>query len=61
MPFIRAPYITSVGPGVEVLSQIEDKIVAVRSGNILATAFHQELSKQNIVHNYFIDIINKKI
>lgn len=40
MTFIRAPYIQSVGSGVEVLAEVDGKIVAARQGNQLVTAFH---------------------
>jgi 5'-phosphate synthase pdxT subunit len=43
MTFIRAPYIESVGPGVEVLSRVEGRIVAARQGRQVVTAFHPEL------------------
>ncbi|MBQ9560703.1 MAG: pyridoxal 5'-phosphate synthase glutaminase subunit PdxT [Prevotella sp.] len=44
MTFIRAPYIhRALSPDVEILSTVDDHIVAARQGNILATAFHPEL------------------
>lgn len=43
--FIRAPHIVSVGPGVEVLSSVEDKMVAVSKGNILVYLFTRSLQK----------------
>lgn len=57
MTFIRAPYIGSVGNGVEILSIVEGKIVAARQGSQLAVAFHPELSSINVVHKYFLDMI----
>lgn len=54
--FIRAPYIAEVGPGVEVLARLGDKIVAVRHGRHLATAFHPELTDDLRVHRYFIGL-----
>ena len=43
--FIRAPIIERVGPGVEVLARLKDgRVVAVRQGNVIATAFHPELA-----------------
>jgi 5'-phosphate synthase pdxT subunit len=41
--FIRAPVFVEVGPGVEVLATFDGRPVAVRSGNLLAIAFHPEL------------------
>lgn len=55
--FIRAPYIESVGEGVEVLSKVDGKIVAAREKNQLVTAFHPELTKDLRVHKYFVDMI----
>ncbi len=57
MPFIRAPYIHAVGDDVEVLSVVNDKIVAAKQGKQLATAFHPELTKDDVVHKYFLDMI----
>jgi 5'-phosphate synthase pdxT subunit len=52
--FIRAPYAYEVPPEVEVLSRIEDKVVAVRYQNNLALSFHPELSEDTRIHEYFI-------
>ncbi|MDD7088748.1 MAG: pyridoxal 5'-phosphate synthase glutaminase subunit PdxT [Bacteroidales bacterium] len=53
MTFIRAPYIESVGAGVEVLSVVDGHIVAAREGNQLVTAFHPELDDCQVVYEYF--------
>jgi 5'-phosphate synthase pdxT subunit len=58
MTFIRAPYVLSVGEGVQVLSVVDEKIVAVREKNMLATAFHPELTNSTCIHEYFIQMIN---
>ena len=55
MTFIRAPYIESVGPNVEILSVVNDHIVAAREKNILVTSYHPELTSDNRVHQYFIE------
>ena len=57
MTFIRAPYIESVGEGVQVLSVVEGHIVAARQKNQLVTAFHPELCDDTTVHRYFLDMI----
>ena len=57
MRFIRAPYVDSVDEGVEILSVHEGRIVAVRYGNQLATAFHPELTDDDRVHRYFLSIV----
>jgi 5'-phosphate synthase pdxT subunit len=55
--FIRAPLIESVGPGVEVLSQLENgTIVAARQGNLMATSFHPELTRDGRFHEYFLKL-----
>ena len=53
--FIRAPFYEDVGPGVEVLSEIEGKVVAARGENILVTAFHPELTEDTRFHEYFLE------
>lgn len=58
--FIRAPLIHSVGPGVEVLATLDDgSIVAVRQNNLLATAFHPELTEDTRFHRYFLEMVRK--
>ena len=44
MTFIRAPYIAQVGPGVEILAEVNGHIVAARQGHQLVTSFHPELN-----------------
>ncbi|AKB69381.1 pyridoxal 5'-phosphate synthase glutaminase subunit PdxT [Methanosarcina mazei] len=53
--FIRAPGIVSCGPGVKVLSRLEGMIVAAEQGNVLALAFHPELTDDLRIHQYFLD------
>ena len=53
--FIRAPFFEDVGPGVEVLSEVEGKVVAARGENILVTAFHPELTEDTRFHEYFLE------
>jgi pyridoxal 5'-phosphate synthase pdxT subunit len=49
--FIRAPAIERVGPDVDVLAQLDDgRVVAVRQGNVIATAFHPELAGETRFH-----------
>lgn len=57
--FIRAPWIEECGEGVEILAQIDNHPVAVRSGNLLATSFHPELTRDNRIHRYFVETICK--
>ncbi len=53
--FIRAPFFEDVGPGVEVLSELEGRVVAARGENILVTAFHPELTDDTRFHEYFLE------
>jgi 5'-phosphate synthase pdxT subunit len=57
--FIRAPLVKKTMNGVKVLCKIGDRPVAVREGNVLATAFHPELTDDSRLHNYFIDMIKE--
>lgn len=61
MTFIRAPYVESAGKNVEVLSEVDGRIVAVREKNMLATAFHPELCDNTAVYEYFIGMINGSV
>jgi 5'-phosphate synthase pdxT subunit len=68
--FIRAPWVQSVGSSVEVLAQVQPgstgdpgalegvaRIVAVRSGGLLATSFHPEVTGERRIHQLFIQMI----
>lgn len=57
MVFIRAPYVEKAEDGVEILAQVDDRIVAVRERNMLATAFHPELSDDTRVHEFFLSMV----
>jgi len=59
MVFIRAPYIESVGKDVEILGEVDGKIVAARENNLLATSYHPELTDNLETHKYFIDMMNR--
>jgi pyridoxal 5'-phosphate synthase pdxT subunit len=52
--FIRAPWIESHGPGVEVLASYDGHPVAVREGTVLASAFHPELTDDPRFHAIFM-------
>ena len=53
--FIRAPYITEVAAGVEVLAHYGEKIVCARQGRFLVAAFHPELTSDLRIHKYFVE------
>ena len=55
MEFIRAPYVESVSDGVEVLAEVDDRIVGVRYGKQLAVAFHPELGGDHRIHQWFLE------
>ena len=55
--FIRAPWVEDVGDGVEVLAEIDGHPVAVREGNVLAVAFHPELTGDGRLHEWLVDRI----
>ncbi|HSZ28391.1 MAG TPA: pyridoxal 5'-phosphate synthase glutaminase subunit PdxT, partial [Pseudonocardiaceae bacterium] len=59
--FIRAPWVERVGPGVEVLGEDPHtgRIVAVRQGPLLATAFHPELTPDRRLHRLFAEIVRE--
>ncbi|MRG26737.1 pyridoxal 5'-phosphate synthase glutaminase subunit PdxT [Laceyella tengchongensis] len=59
--FIRAPYIEKVGEGVDVLSVIEDKIVAARQDRLLCAAFHPELTDDVRFHAYFVEMVRESM
>ncbi|MDQ1251534.1 MAG: pyridoxal 5-phosphate synthase pdxT subunit, partial [Euryarchaeota archaeon] len=53
--FIRAPGIVGCGSGVKVLCRLEGMIIAAEQGNVLALAFHPELTDDLRIHKYFLD------
>jgi len=57
--FIRAPSVSDVGSGVDVLAKFNEKIVAVKKGNMIGVAFHPELTVDVSLHKYFVNLIKK--
>ncbi len=57
--FIRAPFIDRAGEGVKVLAEYKDKIIAAQQDNVLAVAFHPELSEDLRFHQYFLSMVPK--
>ncbi len=57
--FIRAPFVAEHGNSVEVLSTYRDRVVAVKQSNLLGTAFHPELTNNNLIHRYFADMVQR--
>ena len=58
--FIRAPSILEAGRDVQVLSKFNEKIIAVKQGNVIGTAFHPELTGDISLHKYFVNLIKAK-
>lgn len=54
MTFIRAPYIASANPEVDIMAEVDGHIVGVRYGHQLAISFHPELNSDRRIHEYFI-------
>jgi 5'-phosphate synthase pdxT subunit len=58
--FIRAPWLEHVGPAVQVLARSRDgHAVAVRAGSLLAVAFHPEISGDDRLHAYFVEMVKQ--
>ena len=55
--FIRAPFVSEVRPGVEVLAEFQGHPVMVREGNCLAASFHPELTDDTRIHQYFLPLV----
>jgi 5'-phosphate synthase pdxT subunit len=58
--FIRAPWVEEAGEGVEVLAEVDGHPVAVREGNVLAVAFHPELTGDGRLHEWLVDRIREQ-
>jgi pyridoxal 5'-phosphate synthase pdxT subunit len=55
--FIRAPWISDAGPGVEVLASVDGHAVAARQGRLLAISFHPELGEDDRLHRAFMKMV----
>lgn len=55
--FIRAPLILEVGSEVDVLSRHKDQVVAARQGHLMVASFHPELTDDERLHRYFLDLV----
>src|SRR5450432_3236676 len=61
MVFIRGPVIERVGSNVKVLAQYAGKPALVQKGQVMASAFHPELTSDTTVHRHFIDLVESEI
>jgi 5'-phosphate synthase pdxT subunit len=64
--FIRAPWVESIGAGVEILAQVSSgpaagRIVAVRHGRLMATSFHPEITGDARVHRLFVEQVEQVV
>lgn len=57
--FIRAPIVTETQDGVDVLTTLNNRIVAVKQGSIIGTSFHPELSGDVRLHRYFVHLVER--
>ncbi|MFT8314195.1 MAG: pyridoxal 5'-phosphate synthase glutaminase subunit PdxT [Clostridium sp.] len=57
--FIRAPFITKLGEGVESIYELKGNIVAARENNMLVTSFHPELTDNLDFHRYFLSMCSE--
>ena len=55
--FIRAPSVSEISSEVEVLAKFNEKIVAIKKGNIIGTAFHPELTSDISLHKFFVNLV----
>jgi 5'-phosphate synthase pdxT subunit len=57
--FIRAPYIEQVDDNVKILLSFQNKILFAQQDNLLAAAFHPELTDDTRIHEYFLNLVTK--
>jgi len=57
--FIRAPWVEEVGPGVEVLAEVDGRPVLAREGRFLVAAFHPELTDDTRLHELFLNLVRE--
>ena len=57
--FIRAPYITRMGPEVRALARYNGTVVMAQQGNVLVSSFHPELTDDLRIHRYFTELVEK--
>ena len=58
--FIRAPRVADVGPGVEVLAELDGEPVLLRQGRFLVASFHPELTDDTRIHERFLDLVREE-
>jgi 5'-phosphate synthase pdxT subunit len=58
--FIRAPRVADVGPGVEVLAELDGEPVLLREGRTIVAAFHPELTDDTRIHERFLELVREE-
>jgi 5'-phosphate synthase pdxT subunit len=58
--YIRAPWVADHGPGVQVLAAVDDHVVAVRQGSVLAVSFHPEITGDDRLHAAFLALVRAR-
>ncbi len=59
--FIRAPAIREIGPEVKALCKLNETVVAAQQHNMIAAAFHPELTSDTRLHQYFLKLIKGRL
>jgi 5'-phosphate synthase pdxT subunit len=59
--FIRAPRVCDVGPGLEVLAELDGEPVLLRQGRFLVASFHPELTGDPRVHERFLELVEEEV
>ena len=54
--FIRGPFVSDVGTDATIETEVDGRVVGLRQGNILATAFHPELTDDTRIHELFLSL-----
>jgi len=57
LAFIRAPWIETAGPAVQVLRKLDGRIVATQQESMAVTSFHSELTNNLTMHTYFAELV----
>ena len=58
--FIRAPKVTKLNNKINIMAKINNEAVLLSDGNHIVSSFHPELTENTLIHQLFIDMINKK-
>ncbi len=58
--FIRAPWVSDAGPGVDILAEIDGHPVLAREGHVLVASFHPELTDDTRVHERFLQLVREE-